>query len=385
MYLKKMYLIIVSSVLVLLIGISIFQFIFWNKNTKELKGSYEEEIVALEKAVSSYGPMGSVWTVSNQTSPGQEVTLEDLVSVEMLGKNIGKTYITDPNKIIGKYFKIALMPGTPLTEDIFMYEIINDSVRQFEVVSSTIPVGLQVGDYIDYRFLLPKGEDYVVMPHKRVEGLYDKVITLHMTEEEIHTYQSLLVDYFINYGSQIYMTKYLEPSIQKPAQKYYPISNNILNLMSIDPNVTELIEESIIKNRRAILENSLKSIQEDIISKIGSARSSIKSDLDSANSTFSERIEMREQQQLLNGENPSDTQTKTNESGSIPSSNKLQQNSNIIEEERLDSTKEVTQSEKVTQTEDNNNKPKPTTSEKKEDSSNGSKVSKEPETNGVVE
>jgi len=389
MYLKKMYLIIISSVVVLLIGIGIFQFVYLKMNTAELKGSYEEQLISLETVISNFGTMGSVWTVSNQTIPGQEVTMDDLVPVEMLNKNISKTYIIDPKKIIGRYYKIALKPGTPLTEDVFMDQIIADTVRQFEVVTSTIPVGLQVGDYIDYRFLLPRGEDYIVMPHKRVEGLYGKVITLHMTEEEIHTYQSLLLDYFINNGSQIYLTKYLEPGIQKPAQQYYPIANNILNLISIDPNVTELIEESIIKKRRVILDNALKSVTEDIISKIGSGRTTIQSDLDSANLTFNERIEMRKQQNLLNGENSADALIQSEESSPIPSSDKLKQDMKDQDQQKL--VEDVTQNEEADNIEQNpttpdekNSSTNPTTPEKKNTSNNSSETIEENKIDGVV-
>jgi hypothetical protein len=400
MYLKRLYLIIISSVLVLLLGISIFEFVYFRVSTSDMKISYEQEVTALEKAVSDYGPMGKVWTVTGKTSPGHGVTIEDLKPMDMLSKNIGKNYITDPNKIIGKYFKLAIIPGTPLTQDLFMDEIINDTSRQFEVVASVIPVGLKVGDYIDYRFLLPKGEDYIVMNHKRVQGLYGKVITLYMTEEEIHTYQSLLIDYFINDGSQIYLTKYLEPSIQKPAQNYYPVSNNIVYLMSVDPNVTELIEESIIEKKRAVLDNSLKDVRNEIISKIASGRASTQSDLNSANNEFNERLKMEEEQKNANGKDSSGAViVQSDEAGSVQNPNKPEQNKEtdadadipkaIAPKNNNNGSKAKDDSASQNKAADTTSKStiekKPAVSENKKDTNNNKKASDDKKMDGVVE
>ncbi len=316
MFLKKMYLIIIASVLVLLIGICIFLFVYFHKNANELKDSYDQQIAQLEEELLSYGPMTEVWTVSKQTLPGHEVSKENLKPLKILKKNVGKTYITDIKKIIGKYYKVSILPGTPLTEDLLMSEEIDDTMRQYEVVSTTIPVGLQVGDYIDYRFLLPKGEDYIAIPHKRVEGLYGKVVTLYMTEEEIHIYQSMLVDYFLNEGSQIYMTKYLEPSIQETAKQYYPISNNILQLLSRDPNITEDIENLVTRSSkdRKSLEKEFNSITEEIISKILGGRSAVIGQMDSANGLLIQRAEIERQQNKVNGQDSNDALVIQNDS-----------------------------------------------------------------------
>lgn len=291
MHIKKVFLIIAACVLILLLCANVFQFVFWSGKAKQLEASYSEQIGELEERLGSIGPIAQAWTVAKQVTPGQKITQEDLKPIQVLKKSMEEAYITNPKEILGKFYKISILPGTPITKGLVMEEKIKNSLRQYDVVANTIPIGLKAGDYIDFRYLMPKGEDYIAMTHKRVEAVHAKTVTLNLSEEEIHVYQSMLVDYFLKEGSLLYMTKYLEPGVQEAAKTYYPVDENILNVMLMDPNVIDKLEAAVIKGSRDILNTADKSIEDLIRSKISSGRASIQGSVDAANALYWDGVE----------------------------------------------------------------------------------------------
>ena len=64
-------------------------------------------------------------------------------------------------------------------------------------------------------------------------------IKMYLTEEEWHTYQSALVDYYLHAseGARLYLKKYVEPGVQPTATAYYAASDAVRTIMKADPNV----------------------------------------------------------------------------------------------------------------------------------------------------
>ena len=92
-------------------------------------------------------------------------------------------------------------------------------------------------DYIDIRFRMPSGEDYIVVSKKKVEipqidGVYSATtIWLQLTEDEILTMSNAIVENYMIEGSVLYTAKYVEPGTQEKATPTYVPSEAVQNLL----------------------------------------------------------------------------------------------------------------------------------------------------------
>lgn len=332
--------IVVLSVAVLLfIGTNVGQyFVIWSPKQEQMKMDYEAEIAALDEELKSYGSMVSIWTVADnvQLFPGQTVEYNHLVSREIPESLLNESFVLEPDTVVGKYYKIALSSGTPLSMDLVMNERIGDTVREFDVVASLLPIGLKVGDYVDYRIVYPYGEDYIVLPHKRVEAIHDKTIKFKMSETEIHYYQAALIDYFLHrdMGTVLYMTKYLEPGLQKPADRYYAIPQNIESILLADPNVIHEMDEwrksgeneytnelsEIVRNinekTRKIIETGIDNVLDDDGRDIYSGRQEIEGKINSGDKDARDQEKVR--QELEAAQRGSDLQPSDGSVSTVP-------------------------------------------------------------------
>lgn len=102
-------------------------------------------------------------------------------------------------------------------------------------------------DYVDLRITYPRGEDFIVLSHKRVMSITNQTLKVHMTEEEQHLYQAALVDFYLSrgYGSDLYLTKYVEPGIQGEAAVYYSVPSNIEAAVRKDPNIVDMAQVTV--------------------------------------------------------------------------------------------------------------------------------------------
>lgn len=112
-------------------------------------------------------------------------------------------------------------------------------LRLVEYNMLTLPTQLKNGDYIDIRFMLPTGEDYIVISKKYVEQTTATTVWLKLTEEEILTMSSAIVDLYITEGSALKAFIYTDPGVQEAAVRTYPVRDHVLNLINSDKNIVE--------------------------------------------------------------------------------------------------------------------------------------------------
>lgn len=147
-------------------------------------------------------------------------------------KNLGFSY--------GGYkSKIDLKAGTILSTSM-MYEgdEIQDSERLVEYNMITLPMDLDIGDYIDVRLMLPNGQDLIVTSKKQVKNIFGSTISLYLTEDEILMMNSAIVEAYIMTASNLHITKYVEPGLQAKPQLTYVPTNEVITLININPNIT---------------------------------------------------------------------------------------------------------------------------------------------------
>lgn len=226
---------------VILAILNVVQFIVWRNISVNTAEAFASEISNLEATIAAYGPDVSVWTVTNSVKAGDEIEVDNLQQVTIPSSVDNDQYAHSTDELVGRYFKIAVNPGTPITTNMTMAEEVEDNMRDRDIVLDRITVGIEEGDYIDVRITMPYGDDYLVLSHKRVYGLGDNTVKLYLSEFEWLQYQGALIDYYLNsqYGCTLYADKYVEPGIQSDAIEYYTVPTNIAELMQKDPNIMD--------------------------------------------------------------------------------------------------------------------------------------------------
>ena len=231
---------------------------------KQELGQLTSQIATLNANLDAIGEIVECYTVSTETFPGQEIT-EEMVTTQSIPISLKNDTFASKDEIVGLYSKIAITPGTPITRDMVMMENIVDSLREVDISGNRWPIGLQVGDYVDLRITYPRGEDYVVLSHKRVLDIVDQTLKVHMTEEEQTLYQSALVDFYLSrgYGTDLYLTKYIEPGIQEPAVVFYSVPENIASTLQYNPNIVDQAQVAVTGALRANIEESRRKFNDE--------------------------------------------------------------------------------------------------------------------------
>lgn len=255
---RKVNIVIVVLAVFLLIG-NIAQFVYWNKANATTIEKYTADIANLQLQLDSFGNRVTVYTVSSAVKAGDVVTEDMLIPLDTYETMVTEQYITNTTDVVDRFFKIAVNPGTPLLSNMFMDEELDATARDRDIVLDRMTVGLEVGDYIDIRITLPYGDDYVVLPHKRVYAINEETIKLYLTEYEWNVYQGALIDYFLNadYGCTLYADRYIEPGLQQEAVAFYAVPTNIAALLQKNPNIVDKREASSLNEWRQQMEQLL--------------------------------------------------------------------------------------------------------------------------------
>ena len=142
--------------------------IYFFKQYKEVSGEKENLVMqnaTLQSTIDSIGPVTTAWTVKEglNIEPGDEVLDEHLIQQTVPASSVNSNWVLNKSDLVGKYYKVHIDAGTSLTYDLLME---TDSVEDYEyerdVLLSSIPVGLEVGDYVSFRYVLPYGEEFIV-------------------------------------------------------------------------------------------------------------------------------------------------------------------------------------------------------------------------------
>lgn len=117
-----------------------------------------------------------------------------------------------------------------------------------------LPADLSSGDFVDIRYKLPDGRDYIVLSKKEADipmynGTYSTdTINLTMREDELLVLSSAIVDAYRTEGAELYAIKYVEPGNQEAAKTTYTVSQAIWDLIKADSNILNEAKEAL-KNR----------------------------------------------------------------------------------------------------------------------------------------
>lgn len=181
----------------------------------------------------------------------KEVEVE---TVDANGKTIKTTelqkalsVVTNLNSVLGKKFRIDLDQGAILMNDFIIDEPVKNDERKYQLVLDRLPTDLQVYDYVDLRIQLTYGQDFIAISHKRVEDLdlENNLITFIFNENEINTYNSMLLDRAMYNNVEVYALKYIDTTSQTAAESYYPVNKNIAEILAINPNIINTVKKEM--------------------------------------------------------------------------------------------------------------------------------------------
>lgn len=255
--------VVLAIILVIVLIAFVLTVVFLNKGKTTAIAAKDEEIAGLQSQLSAIGDMSTVYVLANDVTVGKEVTESDFTTVDIPAQAAGNVLtsldgIVSEDRSIVKYFKIDMPAGTIVTKEDMLDRVLQNDERLFDVVTDSNPVGLEVGSYVDVRIQLPTGADYIAIPHKRVEQLNSGTLKLILNEEEIHAYNSMLIDWIL-YGANIYAVQYVEGGLQATAETYYPISQTVVSIAAKDPNLLTAIKQDMLV-RRAALDGDLDAL-----------------------------------------------------------------------------------------------------------------------------
>ena len=174
--------------------------------------------------------------------------------------------------------KIALKANTVLTSSMLARsdKMTTNDLRKQEYNMIVLPMDVMTGDYIDVRLMLPNGQDFIVISKKEVEvpivdGTSYSVDTIWMnlTEDEILTMSSAIVEAYMIDGSKLYAAKYTDAGMQEAAVATYMPSNEVINLMNSNKNITDTAKKALserynsVRDRRNDIEGQKDETSQD--------------------------------------------------------------------------------------------------------------------------
>lgn len=213
------------------------------------------------KSLVTYGVV-----VLENLAKGEVLKPEQLVSIPLTDTEHRLNMVQLEDAIGGK-LRYAVGANTVLSpEMIDTGVIVADDLRKHAYHFIEMTDALSSGDYVDIRIQFPNGADYIVLSKKRVLAcsLYDEVaqtdnsLWIEVSEEEILTLSSAVVDAYFNEQAKIYAIQYVSQD-QEKAIVTYPENDIVHALIQEDPNV---VDEAITHMEKRVRERVTMRIKE---------------------------------------------------------------------------------------------------------------------------
>lgn len=185
----------------------------------------------------------TVYVLNKDVQSGDAITMADLTTKDVTSDAVPVDF-AGVNNIAGETIaRISLKSGTILTQSMLNTsgEKVTKDQRLQEYNMLTLPTQLVVGDYIDIRFMLPSGQDYVVLSKKKIQDANSTTIWINLTEEEILIMNSAIVESYVITASKLYVTTYSEPGNQEAAVPTYVPNSDVVALINDDSNIVNVL------------------------------------------------------------------------------------------------------------------------------------------------
>ena len=214
------------------------------KYTQDEQGVYFVDTQGNDKITRVYKTKGTdefyIYKIDTSTmnTTGSKVRVKEYIDI----KNVPVLARVDMNA------NTVITPKLVVQAD----EIITDDVRQEQYNMITLPIDLMTNDYIDIRLKTPNGQNFIVVSKVLVDipmnedGSYvSDTIRVNLREDEILSMSSAIVEAYGLNGSEIYVTKYVDPAMQEPALPTYTPNAAVTAQIQGNPNIVEIAKQEL--------------------------------------------------------------------------------------------------------------------------------------------
>lgn len=255
--------IILFAVMFAIIGISAFLLV---ENRKTIE-NYRNDIadMAMEIELNKQ----TVYVATDDLTKG--TVIEEGVNVE-LQENVtalpSEFYISEYD--LGKTLLVNVSAYEPIMASMVTNEIITNDTRECEIGVANLMLDQMVNDYVDIRIMFPSGEDFIVCSKLKIKklALEDCIFYANLNENEILTLASATIDAYTITGTKIYLTRYVEDTLQEEAIPNYPVRAETLSLIATDPNILEIAQQTLNFSARNALNNNLQNLSPEQLKSI---------------------------------------------------------------------------------------------------------------------
>ena len=274
------------------------------KNTdKEFKDSKGNEVAVGEYFVDVNGNTEKVKSIENyiqdekgiyfvDTQGNDKITRvyqEDITDEFYIYKIDTSTMNTTGSKVrVKEYIDIKNVPvlarvdmnaNTVITSKLVVQsdEIITDDVRQEQYNMITLPIDLMTNDYVDIRLRTPSGQNFIVISKAQVDvpvnddGSYvSDTIRVNLREDEILAMSSAIVEAYGVEGSELYVTKYVDPAMQEASAPTYTPNAAVTTQIQNNPNIVEIAKQELASRYSDAAKNARNNYLQQLINAIDS-------------------------------------------------------------------------------------------------------------------
>jgi len=184
--------------------------------------------------VGTTGTGGTVYAyrLISEIKSGEQIDPSKVERVKVAANNLPADYINETIDVTAYKSKINLQAGTILSASLlYSGEELADSTRLIEYNMLTLPSNLTVGDYIDVRFTMPSGQNYIVLSKKQVKNIQGTTVTLYLTEDEILMMSSAIIESYVMKASNLQAIKYVQAGIQESSTPTYSVNSDVYQLI----------------------------------------------------------------------------------------------------------------------------------------------------------
>ena len=225
--------------------------------------------------------MKKIYVVSKDINSGETIDISKLKEINLTTSAIPSNAISVSNITESTIAKINLK--SVITNDMVQESDnkITADLRKQEYNMVILPSQIQSGDYIDIRLRLSNGVDYIVASKKSVEiptinGVESaNSIIVNMNETEIMVMSNAIIEAYIDQGSLLYATTYVEPGMQETVIPTYVPSGTVQNAINANPNIEQEAKNALFARynqnaatRTNVIEGTLAQYAQDRVDNI---------------------------------------------------------------------------------------------------------------------
>lgn len=220
--------------------------------------------------VSNTGGTTYAYVLTSEVKSGETIEASKLEARKVLTNSVPLDYLADSEGIVKGLYKskVDLKAGTVISNGlVYKDSELADSARFVEYNMLTLPSTLRVGDYIDIRFTIPSGQNYIVLSKKEVITLNNTTVGLYLTEDEILMMSGAVIESYIMKASNLQAVQYVEAGMQEASTPTYAINSAVRNLMASDASKANIKDYSMIN--KSINDGLRAEIEEELVAYYG--------------------------------------------------------------------------------------------------------------------